>query len=502
MTNPERPDNIANPDDINNDNINNPDNLSTSDEHLQKSLKPDALDSQTAEHTNTANQTDANPYAAYHVHDHEDRHSQPYTASTSARPNWLWLIPAMLAMLAIGVLAGRWWANQQTSEVEAAQNDVAERDVTPQIATATGVTEKTVTASPADGDVADGKPVLTVETVTPTRSIIDDTLSADGTISPKNVATVNGKINGVAIDEVLVQEGDRVKQGQVLAVFDNDALKQQNIQATADLAEAETRFDLAKKDADRILPLVEMQAVSEQEADRYVSTARQAAASVAAAKARLDTQRLNMDNANVTAPVSGIISEKTANVGSVPGQAPLFTIIEDGVLEWQAQVDPNKVGAINVGTPVTVELPNNQSVQGKVTRIAPVAEQGSRQITIYATLAPHPNVRAGMYQRGTFNLGQESDLTIPVSSVVSEDGYEYVMQVMAVKDADRNTVYKVQKTKVNLGERIGDRVVLNEPLKGDGNIVRQGGSFLNDGDIVRLADDNSNGTATVKGDAS
>lgn len=405
-----------------------------------------------------------------------DESYTPYIADeVKSKPNWLWLLPLLLVTLVIGLFAGRMWGEKQPGDD--ALN--TERSVSPQVGTATGVTE-------IEKEV-NQKPVLTVETVTSTQSSVTKDLTADGTISPETTSSVSGKVNGVAIDRVLVKEGDQVKRGQVLAIFDTDAMQQQLIQARAELAEAESSYDLAKRDAERVLPLLKINAISQQEADRYVATANQASASVAASRARLNNQNLNMQNAKVTAPVSGVISEKTANVGSVPGPEPLFTIIEEGKLEWQAQVDPNKVGQINVGTPVEVSLPNNKSVMGKVSRISPTAEDGSRQITIYASLARHPNARAGMYQRGTFKLGADAKPTIPVSAVVTQDGYDYVMQVKAVKDENRDTIYRVSRVKVKLGERQGDRVVLLEPLEGEGNIVRQGGSFLSDGDIVTLA---------------
>ncbi len=405
-----------------------------------------------------------------------DESYTPYIADeVKSKPNWLWLLPLLLVTLVIGLFAGRMWGEKQPGDD--ALN--TERSVSPQVGTATGVTE-------IEKEV-NQKPVLTVETVTPTQSSVIKDLTADGTISPETTSSVSGKVNGVAIDRVLVKEGDQVKRGQVLAIFDTDAMQQQLIQARAELAEAESSYDLAKRDAERVLPLLKINAISQQEADRYVATANQASASVAASRARLNNQNLNMQNAKVTAPVSGVISEKTANVGSVPGPEPLFTIIEEGKLEWQAQVDPNKVGQINVGTPVEVSLPNNKSVMGKVSRISPTAEDGSRQITIYASLDRHPNARAGMYQRGTFKLGADAKPTIPVSAVVTQDGYDYVMQVKAVKDENRDTIYRVSRVKVKLGERQGDRVVLLEPLEGEGNIVRQGGSFLSDGDIVTLA---------------
>ena len=272
-----------------------------------------------------------------------DESYTPYIADeVKSKPNWLWLLPLLLVTLVIGLFAGRMWGEKQPGDD--ALN--TERSVSPQVGTATGVTEIEKKVNQ--------KPVLTVETVTSTQSSVTKDLTADGTISPETTSSVSGKVNGVAIDRVLVKEGDQVKRGQVLAIFDTDAMQQQLIQARAELAEAESSYDLAKRDAERVLPLLKINAISQQEADRYVATANQASASVAASRARLNNQNLNMQNAKVTAPVSGVISEKTANVGSVPGPEPLFTIIEEGKLEWQAQVDPNKVGQINVGTPVEV----------------------------------------------------------------------------------------------------------------------------------------------------
>lgn len=398
----------------------------------------------------------------------------PYRHSNNQSQHWKWLLPLVLVTLGIGWLAGKYWGEKQATDMLAG----TETSVAPQIATATGVTEVAISQ----------KPVLTVEVITPQQTSVENALTADGTIEPKSIATVNGKVNGVTIDQVLVQEGARVKKGQVLAVFDTQAMQQQRIQAEADLAEAQTSLQLAQSDANRVLPLLEINAVSKQEADRYVANANQAAAAVASAKARLNSQNLNLNNAKVTAPVDGIISEKSANVGSVPGPEPLFTIIENGKLEWQAQVDPNKLGDINVGTQVKVNLPNNKSVMGQVSRIAPTAEKGSRQVSIYVSLADSPFTRAGMYQRGTFMLGSEGKQVLPISAVVTEDGYDYVMLVVKEQDAAGEPLYRIKKQKVALGERQGDQVVVSKPLPNDVAVVRQGGSFLSDGDVVRIAD--------------
>ena len=389
----------------------------------------------------------------------------------------LWLLPVLAIVLVIGVLVGKYWGG-----------DKAASDELPAASSA-----QSATADPKDS--SNQQAVLSVETVSPSQDSIGNTLSADGTINAKDVANVSAKVNGVAIERILVQEGDRVKAGQVLAIFDTDAMEQQVLQAEADVAEAEATLANATADAARVLPLIEIDAISRQEADRYRTSKLQAQAALQASKARLSTQRLSVNNANVVAPVSGVISEKMAEVGMVAGGEPLFTIIKGGVLEWRADIDPKLLGEVNVGTPVRVSLPGGDSVMGQVSRIAPTADN-NRQITIYASLAANSKVRAGMYQTGEFLLGSTSAQTVPNSAIVSNDGYDYVMLVTNVSSQDGKNIGRIKQQRVTLGERFGDSVALTEPLPAESRLVKQGGSFLNDGDLVRVV--NSINTANDK----
>ena len=384
----------------------------------------------------------------------------------------LWLLPVLAIVLVIGVLVGKYWGNDEEASNESPVANNVQND----------------SANLKDASIEQA--VLSVETVLPSQDNIGNTLSADGTINAKDVANVSAKVNGVAIERILVEEGQRVKAGQVLAVFDTDAMEQQVLQAEADVAEAEATLANATADAARVLPLIDIDAISKQEADRYRTSKLQAQASLQASKARLSTQRLSVNNANVVAPVSGIISEKMAEVGMVAGGDPLFTIIKAGILEWRADIDPKLIGEVNVGTPVQVSLPGGDSVMGQVSRIAPTADN-NRQITIYASLAANAKVRAGMYQTGEFLLGSSSAQTVPNSAIVSNDGYDYVMLVTNISTKDGkngHNIGRIKQQRVTLGERFGDNVTLTEPLPAESRLVKQGGSFLNNGDLVRVVD--------------
>lgn len=396
------------------------------------------------------------------------RQADARAPKSSSKYPW-WLLPVLAVVLVIGVLVGKYWGGDKDASIDSSAANKAQ------------------SANTDLKDSSNQQAVLSVETVMPSQDSIGNTLSADGTISAKDVANVSPKVNGVAIEQVLVEEGDRVKAGQVLAIFDTDAMQQQVLQAEADVAEAEATLANATADAARVLPLIEIDAISRQEADRYRTSKLQAEAALQASKARLSTQRLSVKNANVLAPVSGVISEKMAEVGMVAGGEPLFTIIKGGILEWRADIDPKLLGEVSVGTPVRVSLPVGDSVMGKVNRIAPTADD-NRQITIYASLAPNSKVRAGMYQTGEFLLGSTSAQTVPNSAIVSNDGYDYVMLVTNIKSQDGQNIGRIKQQRVSLGERFGDNVALTEPLPADSRLVKQGGSFLNDGDLVRIVD--------------
>ena len=396
-----------------------------------------------------------------------DSQRQPYQQSKPP----LWILPALAVILIIGVFIGRYWGSDTTTTAESVAS-----------------TNTTDIAVKTDSSV---QAVLTVETVQPSQEDIANTLSADGTISAQDIANVSAKVNGVAIERIMVEAGQRVTAGQVLAVFDTDAMQQQVLQAEASVAEAQATLANATANATRVLPLIDIDAISRQEADRYRTAELQARAALQAAQSRLSSQRLTLNNATVVAPVSGIISEKIAEVGMVAGDEALFTIIKGGILEWQADIDPKLIGEVSVGTAVTVRLPNDQSVTGVVRRIAPTADN-NRQITIYASLEPNSAARVGMYQTGEFLLGRNSTQTIPNSTIVSNDGYDYVMLVTNISTQADSRRGQIKRMRVTLGERVGNAVAVIEPLPANSQLVKQGGSFLNEGDMVRIVDSTTN----------
>ena len=88
-------------------------------------------------------------------------------------------------------------------------------------------------------------------------------------------------------------------------------------------------------------------------------------------------------------------------------------------------------------------------------------------------------------------MGSSSAQTVPNSAIVSNDGYDYVMLVTNISTKDGkngHNIGRIKQQRVTLGERFGDSIMLTEPLPAESRLVKQGGSFLNNGDLVRVVD--------------
>ena len=110
--------------------------------------------------------------------------------------------------------------------------------------------------------------------------------------------------------------------------------------------------------------------------------------------------------------------------------------------------------------------------------IAPSLDDKTRNALVYVDLKPHEGVKAGMFARGEFELGQQHALTVPQVAIVPRDGFNHVLLVQPDS--------RVRLHKVQLGRRDGERVELLQALPPGAQVVLQGAGFLNDGDLVRV----------------
>ena len=335
-------------------------------------------------------------------------------------------------------------------------------------------------ATHAQDSAKSPRPALTVQTAPPQRTAMAQRLAANGNVAAWQEASIGAESNGLRLTEVRVNVGDSVKAGQVLATFAAEMVQADVAQARASLLEAKAHAAEAASNAERARTLQASGALSAQQIEQYTTAAQAAQARVEAAQALLQAQQLRLQHTQVRAPDHGVISARSATVGAVVGAGTeLFRMVRKGRLEWRAEVTATELGRLRPGTAAQVTAASGASVQGQLRMVAPTVDPQTRNALVYVDLPAHPDLRAGMFARGEFLLGQSDALTVPQEALVVREGFTYLF----VLGADQ----RVQRLKVQPGRRAGERVEILSGLDAGAPVVLRGAGFLNDGDLVRVA---------------
>ena len=323
------------------------------------------------------------------------------------------------------------------------------------------------------------RPALTVTTTQPTRSSIALRLPANGNVAAWQEAIIGAESNGLRLTEVRVNVGDVVRAGQVLATFAPETVQADVAQSRASLLEAQANAAEAAANAERARTLTQSGALSQQQIQQYATASQTAQARVEAAQAALNAQQLRMRHTQVVAPDAGVISARTATVGSVVASGTeLFRMVRKGRLEWRAEVTSTELPRIQPGTKVRLTAASGAQVDGTVRMVAPTVDPQTRNALVYVDLPAHSDIRAGMFARGDFLLGARDALSVPQTAVVVRDGFSSVFEI---GEGSRAVMRRVQT-----GQRVGDRVEIASGLQPGVQVVERGGAFLNDGDLVRV----------------
>ena len=323
------------------------------------------------------------------------------------------------------------------------------------------------------------KAALTVTAVQPQSIALGLQVNANGNIAPWQEAIIGAEVNGLKLTEVRVNVGDVVKKGQVLATFSSDTARAELLQVQAAVAEAQATLAEAAANAARALSLKDTGALSAQQIAQFTTAETTAQARVSAARANVAVVQVRLNNAQLTAPDNGVISARTATVGSVVSAGTeLFRMIRQGRLEWRAEVTSTEVARIKPGTEATLTAASGAQIQGKVRMVAPTVDAQTRNALVYVDIAQHPDVKAGMFAKGVFALGSSIATTLPQQALVLRDGFTYALRI----DASN----KVQQVKLQTGRRVGDAVEILKGTQAGERYVGTGAAFLADGDTVRV----------------
>lgn len=344
-------------------------------------------------------------------------------------------------------------------------------------------------AADAPKAAAAPKAALTVSTVQAKSSQLPVKLSANGGVAAWQEASVGSEASGLRVAELQVGVGDSVKRGQVLATFASESVQADVALARASLNEAQANAAEALANGDRARAVQGTGAISAQQINQYLTQEATAKARVASAQAQLDAQLLRLKQTQLLAPDSGIISARSASVGAVVGAGTeMFKLIRQGRLEWRGEVTSAEFARIKPGMTVLVTSPGGVQAKGRVRMLAPTVDAATRNGLVYVDLLAASTAgqslggafKPGMYARGEFELGSTGALTVPQTAVVVRDGFSYVYRV----GADN----RVSQLKVQTGRVVGEQIEIQSGVKPEDKLVASGGSFLSEGDTVKVVD--------------
>lgn len=353
-------------------------------------------------------------------------------------------------------------------------------------------TRSQATDAPKPGASTATKPSLTVTITQAQSGMLPIKLAANGSVAAWQEASVGTEVSGLRVQELHAAVGDTVRKGQVLATFAAESVQADVALARAAVSEAQANAAEALANADRARAVQGTGALSAQQVSQYLTAELTAKARVESARAQLDAQLLRLKHTQLLAPDSGTISSRTASVGSVVGAGTeMFRLIRQSRLEWRGEVTSAELGRIAVGTNVVVTSPSGTQRKGRVRMLAPTVDAATRNGTVYVDLLPGGNAaraaasmgamfKPGMYARGEFELGSSGALTVPQTAVVVRDGFSYVYRV----GADN----RITQLKVQTGRVVGHQIEVQSGVKPEDRLVAIGGSFLSDGDLVKVVD--------------
>lgn len=329
-----------------------------------------------------------------------------------------------------------------------------------------------------DADTASQAQVVSV--IVPGQTTIAAAINVSGTIAARRQMPVGVAGEGGQVIQVLVDAGDWVRAGQVLAVIDREVQTQQIASQSANVAVADADARLAQANLDRALKLVAKGFISKADIDRLTATRDAAVARVRVARAGLGELGARAARLNIVAPAAGLVLTRAVEPGQVvsSGSGVLFSLARDGEMELQARLSESDMGRLTIGSIAEVTpVGTTRVLTGQVWQLSPTIDQQSRQGIARIALGYDAALRPGGFANAALRSGTVIAPLLPESAILSDEKGTYVFVV--------GPDNKVQRREVKTGEVSEKGISVIQGISGTEKIVLRAGGFLNTGDLVQ-----------------
>lgn len=319
----------------------------------------------------------------------------------------------------------------------------------------------------------------TVSAATAAEVALPRVIVASGSVSAWEEVPVGAETGGLTAVGVYVDEGAYVRQGQVLVKL-NDALLQAQLrqqQAGVQTAEANAARDDAA--LGRAQELKQRGFLSQASLDTALANQRASQANLASARAALSEIRTRLSQAEIKAPVSGMIISRNVTKGQiVEAGTQLFRMVRDGRLELDAQVPETDLPALRAGQTATITSNEGVATTGTIRIVTPEVDAQTRLGLARITLSPGSSLKPGMFARAAIDAGAQPATVVPTGAVLYRNNKAGVF----VLGADNAASFRP----VTVLSRRDDQTSVSGVEPGV-RVVVQGAGFLSDGDKVTVS---------------
>lgn len=321
-------------------------------------------------------------------------------------------------------------------------------------------------------------PVVTV--ISPGRTTVAAEISATGSLAARRELPVGVVGEGGQVSRVLVDAGQWVRRGQVLAIIDRAVQEQQQASQAAQIQVARADAELAQANLDRAQKLVARGFISKADIDRLTATRDAAVARVRVASAQLGELRARTQRLNIVAPEAGLVLERKVEPGQVvsSGSGVLFRLAQNGEMELLAQLSESDLAALAVGTAAQVTpVGSTTALTGHIWQISPVIDPQTRLGNARIALGYSPLIRPGGFASASIQSGTVVAPVLPESALLSDNAGSYVFVVGANN--------KVERRAVKTGAITERGIIVTAGLSGNERVVQRAGAFLSAGETVK-----------------
>ena len=306
-----------------------------------------------------------------------------------------------------------------------------------------------------------------------------------GRTSPFLIADVRPQVSGIVKRRLFV-EGSLVRAGQPLYEIDDSLYRAQYDNAQAALQKAQANAVAAELAEKRAAELIKIDAISVQDNENAISTARQAEADVAAARAALDSAGVNLAYTRITAPISGrigrssvtagalVTADQSAALATIQQLDPIYVDVNQSSADWlqlKQEIDSGRIQSSGAGAPATIVLENGSRYpqQGRL-QFTDITVDPTTGNFLLRVLVPNPDgvLLPGMYVRAVINEG-----VLPHGVLAPQEGIQHDPHGNAtalVVDAQG----KVEERRVDVTRAVGDQWLIDDGLNAGDRLIIAG----------------------------